>query len=511
MLVSKQVIDIMYLDEKGGMSSREIASAVGTSHQNVLRTLKRLKELGLSYLDLLEMEPETILAVRYPSYGKRTSSSEDADWEWVHLEKQKKGNTLRLIYFSWVAKSEQNTMKYSTFCRKYRSFKKESKISMKLTHYAGECVQGDFGGKTLKVNFSTKPIQFFFGTHGHSQFVHALATPDQTTKSWIKGFEHVFTESNGVPEVLIPDNPKSLVTRYAPNRKLNPFFEAFAKHYGVTVIPAKPGCPKGKALVELTVKLFNQSILPKLKKLNFRSIEDVNAALQKEVKILNEKKFQRRSTSRQSLFEKFDKPMLKKLPSKPFNPLEKVFEFNLGEYYYVTVEEHSYSVPYRNAHKRVQVHVYQDTVKVFREHKLIAEHVRSFKKGGSTSVDEHKDPRHLWSEEKPLKYYQDWASETFGDECVAELLSHFFDSKYTHSKRGNDRARKFMRFTKHFTNEQVTGACRYALKMGQVKNVDMVHSIMKSGVYEVTADDIVSAPGALIRGGDYYKQMGETI
>jgi len=55
----------------------------------------------------------------------------------------------------------------------------------------------------------------------------------------------------GVPEILVPDNPKSGVKHasfYDPD--LNPTYRDLANHYGVVVLPARPRKPKDKAKVE---------------------------------------------------------------------------------------------------------------------------------------------------------------------------------------------------------------------------------------------------------------------
>ena len=54
-----------------------------------------------------------------------------------------------------------------------------------------------------------------------------------------------------MPELIVPDNPKTGVIRacrYDPD--LNPTYQEWARHYGVGVLPARPGKPKDKAKVE---------------------------------------------------------------------------------------------------------------------------------------------------------------------------------------------------------------------------------------------------------------------
>ncbi len=56
----------------------------------------------------------------------------------------------------------------------------------------------------------------------------------------------------GVPELVIPDNLKSGVTkacRYVPD--LNPTYQQLACHYNTVVVPARPYKPKDKSKAEV--------------------------------------------------------------------------------------------------------------------------------------------------------------------------------------------------------------------------------------------------------------------
>ena len=502
-----QIIDIAIYTEKNVLSQREIGRSVGTSHQSVGRCQKRLKNKGIDANSLITLEPEAVKAIYYPNLNTRQHKLIEPNWEAIY-KLQQKGQTTMTLYIDYAAQHKTLAMKVSTFFRKYRTFKKEQKLSMKLTHRAGECLQGDFAGSVLKCAFSAKPIQFFVSVHGHSGRFFVLATLNQKTESWIAGFIHSFEQSNGTTEVIVPDNPKALVTQVRPDFVINPRFKAFARHYSVTILPARPRHPQDKALVEGSVKMFKNTILPILRKHVFRTLDDLNAFLIKEVDKYNQQKFQRRDTSRQLLFEEYDKPMLNVLPLEPFSPIEKAYNLIVPANYCIVVDEHAYTVPYRYAHKRVQVHVHNEAIKVWYGHKLIAEHSCSSDKGGHTKVPSHMHPDHLWFEDKPKEYYQAWANKEFGDKAVANIVGDFFDSKYAQSRRGNERARKLQKLVQSYTPEEVVSACRYALSLEQTATVSMLKYILVSSAH-IKSDEMPTAmPGALLRGGNYYDQKG---
>ncbi|MCP4090412.1 MAG: IS21 family transposase, partial [Gammaproteobacteria bacterium] len=69
-----------------------------------------------------------------------------------------------------------------------------------------------------------------------------------------------------MPQVLVPDNLKSVITRadkYEPN--VNPALEDFANHSDITVIPARANKQKDKTLVENQVKWIYTWVYAKLR------------------------------------------------------------------------------------------------------------------------------------------------------------------------------------------------------------------------------------------------------
>jgi transposase len=121
---------------------------------------------------------------------------------------------------------------------------------------AGEKAFIDYAGQTVPIyNPETGKVdleaQVFIATLGASNYSYAEATASQTLPDWIKSHIRALEFFGGVPQILVPDNLKSGVThpcRYEPD--VNPTYLDLARHYGITVIPARPGKPKDKAKVE---------------------------------------------------------------------------------------------------------------------------------------------------------------------------------------------------------------------------------------------------------------------
>ncbi len=104
----------------------------------------------------------------------------------------------------------------------------------------------------------------------------------------------MFKAFGGVPELLVPDNLKSAVTRadrYEPD--LNPDYVKLAEHYGTAIMPARGYKPQDKSLVENGVKLMQRWILARLRHTTFYSIAQLNSAINKLMPLYRNKKMKR--------------------------------------------------------------------------------------------------------------------------------------------------------------------------------------------------------------------------
>jgi transposase len=127
---------------------------------------------------------------------------------------------------------------------------------------------------------------------GYSNYTFACATAGQTSADWLQGQRLALEFLGGVPEVIVPDNPKALVTkacRYEPD--LNPAYQDFAQHYGTAVVPARVRKPRDKAKVEGGVLIVERWILARLRHRTFFSLAELNAAIAELVGDLNLRAF----------------------------------------------------------------------------------------------------------------------------------------------------------------------------------------------------------------------------
>ena len=122
---------------------------------------------------------------------------------------------------------------------------------MRQHHRAGEKLFIDYAGHTIPIvdarTGEEHQAQIFVAVLGASNYTFAQATATQSLPDWIGSHVRAFDYFQGVPEILVPDNLKSGVTkahRYEPD--LNPTYQDMAQHYNVVVIPARVRRPKDK-------------------------------------------------------------------------------------------------------------------------------------------------------------------------------------------------------------------------------------------------------------------------
>ena len=162
--------------------------------------------------------------------------------------------------------------------------------------------------------------------------------------------------------------------------RIKSIYAAWAEHYGVAIIPARPAKPKDKSQAEGSVGYIERRIFPKLRQQLFFSLEEFNRILALEVDKLNKKSYQKRPGSRQEIFLDIDQPALRPLPAERFQIKYAKFAKISKNDYHVKVEGHWYSAPFHLAGKKVLVVVTDTTVEIIYNNQRLAYHSRCYNK-----------------------------------------------------------------------------------------------------------------------------------
>ena len=504
----RKIIEVLRLKYDHGLTNRKIARSCSISRSTVAEYLRRAEEAGLDWplppgLDDAHLERRLFPPAPLLPAGSRPLP----DWQEIHRELRGKGVTLFLLWEEYK-QAHPDGYQYSWFCQQYRSWAEKLDLVMRQEHRAGEKLFVDYAGQTVPVvNATTGEIteaQIFIAVLGASNYTYAEATWTQSLPDWIGSHVRAFQYCGGVPELVVPDNLKSGVSKacfYEPD--LNPTYQDMASHYGCAVIPARVRKARDKAKVEVGVQVVERWILAKLRKITFFSLAELNTAIRELLSVLNERPFQKLPGCRRSLFETLDKPALKPPPTQPYVYAEwKKATVHID--YHIEVDGHYYSVPYQLVKAKLDVRITRSTVEAFHKSKRVASHLRSYQKGGYTTLKEHMPRAHqkylAWTPKRLIR----WAAKT--GPATAELVEVILSSR-PHPQQGFRSCLGIMRLGKHYGDDRLEAACARALAIGSPSYRSM-EAILKNNLDQrplpAAALETPAIQHENIRGPNYY-------
>lgn len=507
----RKIREVLRLTLGEGLSRRQVSAAASLPLATVSNYLTRARAAGIVWplpegLDDAALEARLFTRAAIPA----TTSRPLPDWAELDRElRSKKNVTLALLHLEYKERHPDG-YQYTQFCRHYHAWRGTVDVVMRQEHRAGERCFIDWAGQTVPIvdprtGEVAMEAQIFVAVLGASNFTHAEAFPSQELEHWISGHVHAFEAWGGVTRIVVPDNPRTGVSkahRYEPI--LNATYAEMAAHYGVAVIPARPYKPRDKAKAEAGVQVVQRWILARLRTRTFFSLAELNAAITELLTWLNQRPFKRLEGSRAKLFEELDRPALRPLPATRYQfATWKTATVNLD--YHIEVDHHYYSVPYQLARDAVDVRISATTVEIFRRGRRVASHLRSSARGRHTTASEHMPEshrRHLeWTPGRIVR----WAEGT-GPQTAA-LVTAVMESR-PHPEQGYRSCLGIMRLGKRYGDERLEAACTRALAASAL-SYRSVESILRTGLdrQPLPAPSTVIAPRAheFVRGPDYYR------
>ncbi|MCD6526626.1 MAG: IS21 family transposase [Desulfuromonas sp.] len=504
----RKIRETLRLHFGSGLGQRPIARCLNISRTTVGDYLRRANAAELGWPLPESLTDQQLYSQLFPpTTPVSTTGRSLPDFVYLHTELKRKGVTLMLLWEEYQAEHPQG-YRYSQFCELYRRWARTLKLSMRQTHKAGEKLFVDYAGQTLPiVNPHTGEItdsQIFVAVLGASSYTFAEATLSQNLPDWLGSHRRAFEFFGGVPEIVIPDNLKSAVSkacRYEPD--LNPSYQDLAEHYGTAVIPARVRKPKDKAKAEVGVQIVERWILARLRKQTFFSLSEANAAISTLLIDMNSRPFKKLPGSRKEAFESLDRPALKSLPAQgyTFSQWKKV---RVGIDYHVEIDGHYYSVPFQLRSKQLDARITADSIECFQQRKRVASHVRSFQKGCHSTVSSHMPKGQQeyadWTPQRLIR----WAAQT-GPKTAA--MTEAILSSRQHPQQAFRSAMGLISLAKVYTPKRLEAACDLAFD-GQATSYKSVKSILKTGLDQQPRQQTLPITEPIahdnIRGGNYY-------
>ena len=244
-----------------------------------------------------------------------------------------------------------------------------------LAHPPGHA-QADFGEADAIIAGVKCRAHFFVMTLPQSDACFVAAYPSATVEAWLDGHNRAFAFFGGVPQSILYDNDKCLVSRILPDgtRQRTRSFSGLQSHYLFEDRYGRPGKGNDKGNVEGVVGFARRNFMtPRPRFVNWDAF---NAYL--------EEQCQKRQGDvlrghRESIGERFarDHETLAALPPAPFDACDKqgtrVNSLSLVRY-----RTNDYSVPVAYGHQEVWIRGYVHEVVIGCGVEIIARHPRSY-------------------------------------------------------------------------------------------------------------------------------------
>ena len=511
----RKVREVLRLKHELGLSERPIAASVGIGHSTVNDYVKRAERAGLTWQDAEPLSDAEVEARLFRQVGRNEPVARaPIDFGWVHMELRRAGVTLELLWSEYqeaaaACGSGLKPYQYSRFCELYRAHARKLSPVMRQVHRAGEKAFLDYSGKKPRIfdplTGEAIEVELFVMVLGASNYTYAEATRTQELGDFVGATVRGLEYFGAVPELLVPDQLRSAVK--TPDRiepEINATYTEMAQHYGTAVVPARPRKPRDKAKVEGAVLIAQRWIVACLRNRRFFSLEELNAAIRELLEKLNTRPFQKLEGCRRSAFEKLDRPAMRPLPARRYEPGAWKLGVGVNIDYHIEYDHRFYSVPCALINGRVDVRATATVVEVWHGRERVTSHERSYeRKGTSVTKPEHRPRAHREWGEWPPERLVGWASQTGPKtaEVVAAILGH-----RTHPETGRRACLGLMRMAKRYGAERLEAACGRAVAIANPR-YKSVEAILKSGLDKVALTEEVEPRPVVhenIRGGAYF-------
>ena len=381
----------------GTLSVNRIAQQRAMSHHTVRRAKSLAEGAGLT-LPVLDAMDDRRLRVLLRPKEQAGVAFDLPDWA-AESALLRKGANRRHAYGLYADRAGAKAMSYRSYCKKLQDHQRTLDPVLRIGHVAGYALQTDYAGYMPPARDHDGEPRFF------KLFVACLPLSRLMASSIgrsEKVVEHI--EANvaaleylgGSPTILVPDNLKpAVISRRGGTVRLQDMYQAFADHYGMGVVPARPRQPQDKAAVENAVKLIQRSLRLRFLDRPIPTVDELKQALAEIVDDWNVKPMRRANGhSRRSLFEQEERAHLAPLQHARFECFEAVKSCKVGKDYHVVYKGSYYSVPVEHIGRDASIRAKATAVLVFVDGLQVAVHPRLHEDGATSTNPAHRPPNH---------------------------------------------------------------------------------------------------------------------
>lgn len=332
------------------------------------------------------------------------------------------------------------------------------KATVHLDFAPGEAAQVDFGSGPVLVDRHTGEevkTWFFLMTLCWSRHQYAELVLNQKVDTWLACHRHAFEWFGGVTGRVIIDNAKCAITRACTrDPEVQRAYAECAEGYGFKIDACPPRDPQKKGRVESGVKYIKRNFLPLRE---FRDLADANRQLHDW--ILGEAGNRIHGSTHEKPLSRFttEKPLLQPLPAQPPEAATWA-KVKVHRDAHVQFEKCLYSAPFRLLGQTLWLKATAVTVRIYRDHELIAVHPKLTRPGTRSTADDHMPPEALaWKMRDPK-----WCltqAEQVGTACH-QLIRRLFSDRVLDNLRA---AQGIVGLKKKYGAVRLEAACQRAL------------------------------------------------
>ena len=505
MIKIREVLRLRWCEE---LSVRATARSVSKSVGVVQKVVDRATKAGLTWAAVEQLD-DTVLEEHI--YGRPTLLTSDRprpDPVHIHKELRRAGVTLELLHLEYL-EQHSNGLRYTAFCDVYRRWVPTAGIVMRQTHRAGEKTFVDFSGKKPSYIDPTTgeriEVELFVAVLGASNYTYVEAVATQSVPDFIGAHVGAYAYFGGVTAITVPDQLKSAVVkscRYEPG--IQRTYADMARHFGTVIVPARPYRARDKAKVEVGVQVAQRWILARLRNETFFSLADLNRRIAELLEDLNTRPMRKLGgATRRELYERYDRPSLRPLPSGPYE-LRQWDQVRVNLDYHAEIDKHWYSAPYVLVHEVLWSCATPRTVELFYRGQRVASHARSSVPYKHTTDPAHMPDRHR-AQSAGVDGVLAWAAKVGP---MAEAMVRRLLESNPVQEQGWRSARGLQRVGERFGPERTEAACARALRFGArsykpVENI-LVHARESVPLPGEEAPEAPVIEHANVRGASYY-------
>jgi len=257
-----------------------------------------------------------------------------------------------------------------------RELDAEARATVRFETPPGHQLQIDFGELRAAVGGEPRgKIYLFVATLGHSRRLYVRPFRHERQSAWLDGLEGAFRHFGGLPQEVLLDNAKALVTHHDPETRevlFNERFHAFARYWGFRPRACAPYRARTKGKDERGVGYVKRNAIAGHSFAGWAALEAHLAWWMREVADVRV-----HGTTGEPPVERFlrdEAHALRPLEGRP--PFRQIRELTRQVYAdgFVDVDTNRYSVPWRLIGTAVTVRISDSQVHVFQAGVEVARH-----------------------------------------------------------------------------------------------------------------------------------------